>query len=187
MSERRAQYGVDEYLTGEEIMCPQELVWGYVREAPSPAPPHQSAVLDFAVAWRQHVGDRRLGVVIVSPMDCVLDRDRGLVVQPDVLFVSATRAQIITDRIWGSPDLVLEVLSPRPRIGTLDERLEWFATYGVRECWLYHQFARDLEVLTFNRGTIASRHRFDFHDRIVSSVLPAFDSSCADILSPIYY
>lgn len=78
-------------------------------------------------------------------------------------------------------------LSPRPRIGTLDERLEWFARYGVRECWVYHQPQRTLEVLSFVERTTRSSSRFEFHDRIVSSVFPEFHESCAAIVSPVYY
>ena len=88
MSEQRVRYGVAEYLELEETTQPQELVWGYVRDAPSPEPRHQNAVLDFAIAWREHVQEHQLGVVIISAMDCVLDSDRALIVQPDLLFVS---------------------------------------------------------------------------------------------------
>jgi Uma2 family endonuclease len=186
MSERRVRYGVPEYLELEETTQPQELVWGYVRDAPSPEPRHQNAVLDFAIAWREHVQDHQLGVVIISAMDCVLDRDRALIVQPDLLFVSEPRLYIVTDRVWGAPDLVLEVLSPKPRIGTLTERLGWFAEYGVKECWLYHQFDRALEVIEFEAGKEVSRRRFEFHDRIVSKLWPLFDRSCAAILTPMY-
>lgn len=183
MSERRTRYGVPEYLELEETTRPQELVWGYVRDAPSPAPPHQDAVFRFAIAWHRHVEEHSLGRVLISAMDCVLDRERALVVQPDVLFVGAAREHIITDRVWGAPDLVLEVLSPKPRLGTLQERLDWFAAYGVRECWLYRQFDRELEMIRFENHAIAERRTFGFHDRIASAILPAFDLSCAAILT----
>ena len=183
MSERRARYGVPEYLQLEETVRPQELVWGYVRDAPSPAPPHQDCVLRFAMAWQQHVEEHSLGRVLISAMDCVLDEDRALIVQPDVLFVGAAREQIIRDRVWGAPDLVLEVLSPKPRIGILQERLQWFAAYGVRECWLYRELDRELELLTFAGSGIMERRPFGFHDRIVSDVFPKFDLSCAAILT----
>jgi Uma2 family endonuclease len=183
MSEGRVRHGVEEYFQQDETLRPQELVWGYVREVPSPGPPHQDAVFLFTVAWQDHVADHGLGRVLIAPMDCVLDRERALVVQPGALFVGTGRAHIITDRVWGAADLVLEVLSPRPRIGTLAERLEWFAAYGVRECWVYDQPARQLDVLRFESGAVRERSRFDFHDRIVSSVFPAFDRSCASILT----
>jgi Uma2 family endonuclease len=183
MSEERTRYRVDEYLEEEETMRPQELVWGYLREAPSPGPPHQDAVLHFTIAWHDHVQGLGLGRVLISPMDCVLDRERALIVQPDALFVATARTHIITDRVWGAPDLVLEVLSPRPRVGTLDERLDWFAAYGVRECWTYDQSARELEVVAFAGGILDQRSRFDFHNRIVSRVLPTFEGSCASILT----
>jgi Uma2 family endonuclease len=182
MSEERVRYGVDEYLRLDETVRPQELVWGHVREVPSPAPPHQDAVFLFMVAWHDHVIERGLGRVLIAPMDCVLDRERALVVQPDALFVSAAREHIITDRVWGAPDLVLEVLSPKPRIGTIEERVGWFAAYGVRECWVY-DLARELEVITFVDGAVSARSRFDFHDRIVSRVFPQFDGSCSSILT----
>ena len=183
MSERRTRYRVNEYLEEEETSRPQELVWGYVREAPSPGPPHQHAVFQFTVAWHEHVAEFALGRVLISPMDCVLERERALVVQPDVLSVSMEGTQIITDRVWGAPDLVLEVLSPKPRIGTLDERLEWFARYGVRECWVYDQFARQLEVIACAEGAVKARTPFDFHDRMVSRVFPRFGRSCSSILT----
>lgn len=99
------------------------------------------------------------------------------------MFVSAAREEIITDRVWGAPELVLEVLSPKPRLGTLQERLEWFAAYGVRECWLYHQFDRELEVIQFANAALTKRRTFGFHDRIGSVILRTFDLSCAAILT----
>ncbi len=170
----------------EETTRPQELVSGYLRRAPSPAPGHQNALLDFAIAWREHALEHQLGLVIISAMECVLDRKRGLIVQPDLVFISHSRMAIVTDRVWGAPDMVLEILSPKPRIGGLHERIEWFAQYGVRECWLYHQFDRALEVLTFEHGAQTSRRQFEFDDRIVSTLWPRFDRSCAAIVTPMY-
>lgn len=183
VSEQRLKYGVSEYLELEETVRPQELLWGVVRDGPSPAPPHQHAVLDFALAWRSHAAEHGLGLVMISPMDCVFDRERALILQPDLLFVSRPRLHIVTDRVWGAPDLVLEVLSPMPRLGSLSERLDCFARYGVNECWLYHQLDRVLEVVTFASAAEMSRCRFEFDDRIVSTVWPRFDRTCAAILT----
>jgi len=171
----------DEYLRMPETMLPQELVGGVVRDAPAPTPGHQWAVGRFFIALTDHVGRHHGGRVWMSPIDVVLDRDSHLVVQPDVILVSEPRLGIVTDRVWGPPDLVLEVLSPRPRIGTLDERIAWFARYGVRECWLVHQDAQEVEVLEFAAASVARRRVFLPEEHIRSTVLPELHASPAAI------
>jgi len=174
----------DEYLAGEETVLPQELIWGVVRDAASPHPRHQRAVFRLGELLAAHVREHRLGEVFLSSLDVVLDRERALVVQPDMFFIAKDRLHIVTDRVWGAPDLVVEILSPHPRIGKLDERIGWFATYGVRECWLVHQLTAAVEVLRFENGETAERRRFGAEERILSSVLPAFPHAFSDFVSP---
>jgi Uma2 family endonuclease len=172
----------NEYFRTPESVLPQELVFGAVRVADAPAPRHQAALRDIGVAMFLHVRERRLGQIWFAPIDVVLDRDRALVVQPDLIFVSSLRLDIVRDRVWGAPDLVVEVLSPDPRIGRLDERLQWFAAYGVGECWLLHQPSLRLEVLTFEQGALRNRRAFDQFEPIVSRVLPEFVQPLAWLL-----
>ena len=108
---------------------------------------HQNLLLELAVLMRVFVGQHKLGTVCIAPQDVILDPARALVLQPDLMFISKARHEIISDHIWGAPDLVVEVMSPHPRIGKLDERIRCFAQYGVRECWLVHQLTREIEVL----------------------------------------
>lgn len=172
----------DEYLRTPETVLPQELVYGMVRDAAAPAPGHQVAVARMLVALVRHVEARELGAVFPSPIDVVLDRERHLVVQPDLVFVARNRLHIVTDRIWDAPDLVVDILSPHPRIGSLEERVGWFAQYGVRECWLLHQRERELEVLMFTEGLLASRRAFAARTPVESVVLPDWDLSVDAIL-----
>lgn len=172
----------DEYFRTPETMLPQELVHGAVRDAPAPTPGHQSAVGLFFIALIDYVRAHDAGAVWLSPIDVVLDREQALVVQPDIVFVAEDRRHIVTDRVWGAPEMVVEVLSPTPRIGALDERLNWFARYGVRECWLVRQAEREVEVLRFANGAVASRRTFRGDEPIRSTVLPRFERSVASIL-----
>lgn len=144
-----------------ETLLPQELVHGLVRDAPAPAPRHQSALLRFVLALAPYLEATGYGQLFVSPIDVVLDPERDLVVQPDIIVIRRDRLHIVTDRVRGAPDLAIEILSPHPRIGRLEERLAWFAHYGVRECWVFRQPERTLEILTFGRGAIATRQCFD--------------------------
>src|SRR5688500_10692483 len=134
-----------EYLRTPEALVPTELIYGKLRVAESPLPRHQAVVLDLALALVAHVQERRLGEVWIAPLDVILDAERALIVQPDLFFISKERSHILTDRVRGAPDLVVEVLSPNPRIGKLGERISWFQQYGVRECWLLHQFEQRMQ------------------------------------------
>ena len=169
-----------------ETVLPQELIYGVFRAADAPTPRHQAAVADFHLALAPHVQERQLGEVWLSPIDVILDQARALVVQPDLLFISNERRHILTDRIRGAPDMVLEVLSPHPRIGRLGERVRWFAKYGVLECWLLHQSQRRLEVVSFNEGAVSARVCFEEHAEIRSAVLPDFRRTLASILRCTY-
>ena len=166
-----------EYLQTAESLRVQELIFGTLHVAESPSFRHQDLLLELAVLMRVFVGQHKLGTVCIAPLDVILDPARALILQPDLFFVSKLRRDILTDRVWGAPDLVVEVLSPNPRIGKLEDRLHYFAHYGVRECWLIHQLKRDIEVLEMNGYGVQSRRTFSGVDRIRSSVLREFTLS----------
>ncbi len=164
-----------EYLHTVESMRVQELIYGKLRVEDSPLFQHQNLLLELAVLLRVFVGQHKLGTVCIAPQDVILDPARALVLQPDLMFISNARREIISDHIWGAPDLVAEVLSPHPRIGKLDERIGYFAQYGVKECWLIHQLSREIEVLSLSGA--GDRRMFRGVQRIESKVLPAFGLS----------
>lgn len=180
-----------EYLQTAESMRVQELIFGTLRVAESPSFRHQNLLLELAVLMRVFAGQHKLGTVCIAPLDVILDPARALIVQPDLFFVSKMRKDIITDHVWGAPDLVVEVMSPpphdakpaswgprpHPRIGQLQDRIGYFAHYGVRECWLIHQLTRSIEVLELNGYGVAARQTFSGIERIRSTVLRDFGLS----------
>ena len=161
-----------EYFNTPETVLPRELAFGALRVADAPRTPHQRVVLELLLALAPFVRARHLGEVLPAPIDVILDADAALVVQPDLVFVSGERSHIVGDRIDGAPDLVIEVLSPHPRIGSVEERVGWFARYGVRECWLADLVERRIAVLSLNAGRIADRAVFFDREPIRSTVLP---------------
>jgi Uma2 family endonuclease len=171
-----------EYFQSPESLLPTELSYGtlHVRDAPSST--HQRAVAAFFWALRSHVRARRLGEVWLAPLDVVLDEARALIVQPDLFYVSCGREKIVQGRVYGPPDLVVEVLSPTPRVGDFERRLVWFADYGVNECWAYHQLADCLEIISFVDRSIRSRTLVESNASIVSACLPEFSLTLREIL-----
>ena len=71
----------------------------------------------------------------ISPVDVQLDCDDKTVIQPDVLIV-CDRSKYRNGRVFGAPDLVVEVLSPSSR--KRDMQIKFFKYYnaGVREYWI---------------------------------------------------
>lgn len=172
---------IDDYFATPETLKPAELAFGLLRVADAPSPRHQSAVGNLFVVLDRHVRERRLGEIWVSPLDVVLDAAKALVVQPDLMFISKERASIVTDRVRGAPDLMIEILSPHPRIGTLNDHLRWFAEYGVRECWVVHQDQRTVTVVEFAGGRAAAQRVMTEDEPIRSRVLPDFALSLREI------
>ncbi len=89
------------------------------------------------------------GEAFAAPCDVVLsDED---IVEPDLLFISAARAAIITEKnIQGPPDLVVEILSASTR--KIDEvvKRKLYERYGVRGYWIV---APELEGIKIYRLT----------------------------------
>jgi Uma2 family endonuclease len=164
----------------EETNRIRELAMGVVREPPAPFFSHQLLVLQLARIWANHVEPRKLGRVAVAPVDVILDRDRDLIVQPDVLFVSTERLSIIRDQVWGAPDLVAEVLSPGTESRDRGEKLGWYRQYGVRECWLVDPHLETVTVVDFTGESPAARVAQSV-ESIRSSVLPGLDSSASGV------
>lgn len=173
---------IDEYFQTPETVLPAELAFGVWHVADSPTPRHQSAVLELTLALERHVQAHVLGRVWIAPLDVVLDSRKALVVQPDLMFISTARDVIVQDRVRGAPDLVIEVLSPNPRVGKTEAHIRWFADYGVRECWLVHTIRRDVTVITFDAGRARYRRVHAAGDPIRSRVLPEWTMPLDEIL-----
>jgi Uma2 family endonuclease len=174
----------EQYLATPETVLPTELAFGVLHVADSPTPTHQLLVLALGVALNNHVKATGAGKIWIAPLDVILDDAAHLVVQPDLFFISNERAAIVKDRVRGAPDLAIEVLSPWPRVGDVHTRINWFARYGVRECWLVYQPTQVIDVVQLNEDGIGDRARFAADEPIRSSVLPLFAESLSSMLAP---
>lgn len=178
-TEGRKRVTVAEYLGGAEEMWRQELVWGtVVREPASPFLSHQVIVGRALVIIDEYVHAHRSGRVFISPIDVVLDAEKALVLQPDVVFVSNERKSILGNQINGAPDLVVEVASPGTRRRDRTIKLRWYRQYGVRECWLVDGRSRRVTVVDLVAEP-ARRRRFTGERPVQSAVLPEFHAAAS--------
>ena len=81
-----------------------QLVEGELVVTPAPNAWHQRLQLKLAAKLDAFVEQAASGVVLVSPLDVVLDE--RTVVQPDIVFISRKRAAILTrPNVQGEPDV----------------------------------------------------------------------------------
>ncbi len=123
-----------------------ELLNGELIMPPSPKEIHQHISGSLYLILGAFVREHSLGKVYFAPFDVVLSDAN--VVQPDLLFVSNARADIITpDNIQGSPDMVVEILSPATAERDRTVKLDLYARHGVKEYWIVDPDTRTIMVL----------------------------------------
>ena len=126
------------YLKEPETMLRFDIVDGEVIMAAGPTRQHQIVSGNVYRPVHGFVTDGSLGEVLYAPVDVIVQRDSLRVRQPDVLYVSNERAEILGDRIEGGADLVVEIISPSNSRTEIESKLADYASINVRECWLVY-------------------------------------------------
>jgi Uma2 family endonuclease len=170
----------EEYLVTPETMIRCEVVDGEVIVA-GPNLYHQIVSGNINDPLRAFVRGNQLGRVVFAPVDVVVRRDPLRVRQPDLLFVSNERANILGDRIEGGPDLVVEIISPSNTRAEIESRLVDYASINVRECWLVYPQIHAAEVLQLEGGEWRRAYIRGAGERIESAVLPGLELDIAAI------
>jgi Uma2 family endonuclease len=113
-----------------------ELISGNLYMSPSPTANHQQLILEIAAEMRSLLKSNNLGQVFVAPFDVFLD-EHSNAVQPDILFVARERLSIIKpDAVHGTPDLIIEVLSPGNAKHDREHKKALYEKFGVKEYWV---------------------------------------------------
>jgi Uma2 family endonuclease len=163
------KYTYQDLLTIPEDRNRYELFDGDLVVTPAPGVEHQLAVGNIYAMLRAHVQTHQLGLLLVAPVDICFAED--VVVQPDVVFVSAGRTSLVGKRrIEGAPDLIVEVLSPSTEERDRGYKFKLYAQQGVREYWLADPEARSLEIHTLTESGYQLVGRFT-HDAVLRSKL----------------
>ncbi len=122
-----------------------ELIEGELLMTPAPIPKHQriSRELEFEILKLVKATD--LGEVFDAPCDVHLDNEN--VIQPDILFISKERLNIIGEKnIQGAPDLVIEIISESTAYRDFVQKKKLYAKFRVKEYWIVIPEEESIEV-----------------------------------------
>lgn len=157
-----------------------ELIEGELLMTPSPIPQHQRISRDLEFELLRFVKANNLGEVFDAPCDVYLDDEN--VVQPDILFISKERLNIIGEKnIKGSPDLVIEIISESSAYRDMVQKKKLYAKFGVKEYWVVIPEEGSIEIFILKDSTYQPCKTYSREDILESPFLKGFKIALKEI------
>jgi Uma2 family endonuclease len=131
-----------------------ELLRGKLSKMAAPTSDHQRMVLRLGTLFDNYLADNPCKVY-PAPFDVRLldhkkstaDKDIFTVVQPDVCVI-CDENKVDKKGCLGSPDLIVEILSPSTKKKDVEDKFELYEYNGVREYWIVS--IEDETILVFD-------------------------------------
>jgi Uma2 family endonuclease len=160
-----------------------ELLDGNIIMVPAPTTYHQriSWRIEFKLAL--YVEITKKGEILHAPIDVVLWDEYGCdVVQPDIIFISQDRLDIIKEEeIRGAPDLVIEILSPATEKKDRFYKKALYARHGVREYWIVDPERKTIEVYTLTDEGFNLYQEYKIGEVLRSLILEGFELDLREV------
>ncbi len=146
-----------------------EIIEGELYQMPARRWDHSTTIMNLIALLLPVVSAMR-GILRTAPLDVFF---RGAdPVEPDILVILPGSRAVGQGRgVEGTPDLVIEVLSPSNRGHDLLTKRSLYARAGVREYWIVDPMARTVEVLTLDRDAFHGMGPVSGDSQFVSPLL----------------
>lgn len=124
-----------DFLTWPDDGYRYEILDGEMVKEPAPLEPHQATLRRLVFMLGDYLGDEERERLYFAPFAVILDDHN--VVQPDLLYVRASRHAIVQEKgVFGPPDFVVEILSPSTKKRDLVTKRDIYARLGIVEYWV---------------------------------------------------
>ncbi len=142
-----------------------EVFEGQIYYMASPSQIHQTILTELLVSIRSYLkkkGDNCQ--VFPAPFDVKLSDHPLTLVQPDIMIV-CDKDKLDGKRCNGSPDFVIEIISPSNPSDDYIRKLYYYKNYGVREYWIVDPRNQTILVYFFEQDSFNVR-QYSFQDKI---------------------
>ncbi len=103
--------------------------------SPAPIDLHQIVIGEIFIEISLYLRSNKIGEVRIAPYDVHFSKEN--ILQPDILFIKKENLNKIKSRgLFGSPDLVIEILSPATSHLDFGEKKLVYEKYGVQEYFI---------------------------------------------------
>lgn len=159
-----------------------EILNGRLEMTPAPSTRHQAVSRNLEMILWNFVRKNNLGEVFDAPMDVVFDQVN--VVQPDILFVSRERQELIKkEGIFGAPDLVVEIQSPGTLHVDAKRKKGMYERFGVREYWIVDPGEKKVEVYLLTGGKYVQGGIYTEKDTVECASIPGLSVPLAEVFA----
>jgi Uma2 family endonuclease len=178
---------VDEFMNERPTLQPYAIIEGVRTFMNSPPLIHQRIIIRLIALLLAYEEAHHSGIVVACPIDVVIRRVPKLQArQPDVLFITNARLEQaggvrMEGPIEAAPELVIEVLSGRKRLHTVQEKLEDYRSIGVEEAWLVSSEAETVQILRLSAEGTETVAVYANGQTLQSRVFPDLTMALADI------
>jgi Uma2 family endonuclease len=189
-STEKVKLTYDDFLLFPDDGMRHELIDGEHYVSPSPNFGHQRVLGMLFLLISNHLRGKKMGRVVFAPFDVVFTRFD--VVEPDLLFVSRERAEVLTKaNVQGAPDLAVEVLSPSSHRHDLVRKRDLYEREGVPEYWVVDPDAETVMVYRRRSERGGGAERFERAalltardgDALTTPLLPGFSATLAELFA----
>ncbi len=165
----------------ESVLPRYELHEGVLYIMPNPVIDHQQLIQWLMRRLAEQIEDTGFGYVF-PPVDVVLSN--ATVVAPDIVIVHAERTDIVHPaRIYGAPDIVVEILSSRRNRDLVNKR-RLYEEAGIPEYWILDGAADTLTALALDDdGEYVERAVFTASDTLTTPLFPDFSLPLAQLFN----
>lgn len=181
MGERAAACTYEDYCKLPEG-APYQLIGGELVMTPAPGTYHQLISSELEYQLKSFNYEKNAGVVLDAPVDVYLGESETY--QPDIVFIGRDRKEIIEPgRINGSPDLVVEILSPSTAYYDLRKKFKVYEKSGVKEYWIVDPEDKSVQVFVLSNGKFALDQEVGMGDTACSRLLKGFEVDLESIFT----
>ncbi|HSR68023.1 MAG TPA: Uma2 family endonuclease [Acidobacteriota bacterium] len=131
----RIKLSYQDYLALPDDGKRYEIIEGDLYVTPSPTTRHQRISKRILFLLMQELEEHGEGEVFNAPCDVLLDEHN--VIQPDLIFVRQDNEAIVKEKnIQGTPDLLVEIVSPSTRRTDVMIKSRLYARFQVPHYWI---------------------------------------------------
>lgn len=155
-----------------------ELIDGELYMMATPSMIHQRIVMELSFRIRDYIG-RKNGdcEVFPAPFAVFLNADNKIYLEPDISVV-CDKNKLTDEGCIGTPDWIIEIVSPSSRPIDYNKKLFKYRTAGVREYWIVDPMRQQITVYNFEHDTY---EEYSFFNKVKAGIYEDLEIDFAEI------